>query len=123
LHRRGGKVVFANKVALNLLRGEETDVINKDLDEVFRIQNEFTRARVESPTARVVKEGVTVGLAIHTVLIGLDGTGTPIDDSAAPIRDETGQVQGAVMVFRDITASRREEATSRLLASIVEFLR
>src|SRR5439155_13995692 len=33
----------------------------------------------------------------------------PIDDSAAPIRDDTGNVVGVVMVFRDITERKRAE--------------
>src|SRR5215469_5028537 len=115
-----GRIVFANKVAQSLLRAEESDILDKPLDEVFRIRNEFTGAKVESPLAKALKEGVTQGLANHTVLIALDGTEVPIDDSAAPIRNEMGDVEGAVMVFRDITERRREEANTHLLASIVE---
>ncbi len=44
-----------------------------------------------------------MGLANHTILIASDGREVPIDDSAAPIRDETGRVSGAVLVFRDIS--------------------
>jgi PAS domain S-box-containing protein len=115
-----GRVVFANKVALSLLRAPEADVVGKPLDDVFRIVNEFTRAKVESPVAKVLREGAIVGLANHTVLIALDEAEIPIDDSAAPIRGESGSVQGTVLVFRDITARRQAEATGRLLASIVE---
>ncbi len=68
-----------------------------------------------------------VGLANHTVLIRKDGSERPIDDSAAPIRDEQGGVSGCVLIFRDVTAQRRMEResvsqllTARLLASIVE---
>src|SRR5262249_17051997 len=45
----------------------------------------------------------------------------PIDDSAAPIRDEQGVVLGGVLVFRDVTERRRtEEAllTARKLEAI-----
>ncbi len=68
-----------------------------------------------------------VGLANHTVLIRKDGGELPIDDSAAPIRNERGDVSGCVLIFRDATAQRRLERdkasqlmTARLLASIVE---
>jgi len=115
-----GRVTFANKIALSLVRWPETEIPGKELDQVFRIVNEFTRATVESPVTKVLREGVVVGLANHTVLIAQDGTEIPIDDSAAPIRVGDGAVQGTVLVFRDITDRRRAEATSRLLASIVE---
>ena len=68
-----------------------------------------------------------MGLANHTVLIRKDGSECPIDDSAAPIRDERAHVSGCVLIFRDVTAQRRIERekpsqllTARLLASIVE---
>jgi PAS domain S-box-containing protein len=115
-----GRVLFVNKIALSLLRATEADVKGKHIDEIFNIQNEFTRRRVESPLAKVLGDGVTVGLANHTVLVSRDGTEIPIDDSAAPIRGEDGELQGAVLVFRDITLRRRAETTRRLLAAIVE---
>ena len=116
-----GRVVFINKVALSLLRATEADIKQRHIDEIFNIQNEFTRRKVESPLSKVLSDGVTVGLANHTVLIAQDGTKIPIDDSAAPIRGEDGELQGAVLVFRDITARRKAEITQRLLAAIVEF--
>jgi PAS domain S-box-containing protein len=82
--------------------------------------NEESRQTVENPVTRALREGKIVGLANHTVLITRAGKEIPIDDSGAPIRDEAGNIQGAVLVFRDITARRRAEATSRLLASVVE---
>ncbi len=48
-----------------------------------------------------------MGLANHTVLIGRDGREFAIDDSAAPIRDDRGEMIGVVLVFRDVTAERR----------------
>jgi PAS domain S-box-containing protein len=115
-----GRVTFANRVALGLLRWPEEDLAGAPLEEAFRIVNEESRATVESPLRRALREGAIVGLANHTVLIAKDGTETPIDDSAAPIRSADGTAQGAVLVFRDITQRRHAEAASHLLASIVE---
>lgn len=86
--------MFTNKVAQSLLRATETETIGKHLDDVFRIVNEFTRAKVESPVTKVLREGTIVGLANHTVLIAQDGTEIPIDDSGAPTRGENGSIQG-----------------------------
>jgi PAS domain S-box-containing protein len=46
-------------------------------------------------------------------LISRDGTERPIDDSAAPIRGEDGFIDGAVLVFRDITERKQAEASLR----------
>jgi len=114
-----GRVVFVNHVAQSLLGRPEPDVVGRHLDEVFPIVNEFSRAGVESPVTKVLREGRIVGLANHTILIARDGKEIPIDDSGAPIRDEKGDIQGTVLVFRDVTPRRRAEETGRLLASIV----
>jgi len=115
-----GRVVFVNAIAQSMLRLGEADVVGERLDDIFQIVNEFSRARVESPVAQVLREGRIVGMANHTILVAKDGTEIPIDDSGAPIRDESGAIQGTVLVFRDVTARRRADETSSLLASIVQ---
>jgi len=115
-----GHIVFANRIALGILRLTEVEVLGKHLDDIFRIVNEYTRAAVESPVAKVLREGAVVGLANHTVLMAPDGREIPIDDSAAPIRDADGALQGTVLVFRDVTDRRKAEEAGRLLASIIE---
>ncbi|HLY43163.1 MAG TPA: CHASE3 domain-containing protein [Terracidiphilus sp.] len=104
-----GRVIFMNRVASELLKWPETEVHGRDLDEVFRIVHQSTRTEVESPVRRVLREGQIIGLTNHTVLICRDGTEVPIDDSAAPICDSDGRIQGTVLVFRDVTERRRTE--------------
>src|SRR4030095_16920905 len=88
--------------------------------EVFVIVNEATRKAVANPVQKVLESGGVVGLGNHTVLISRVGREIPIDDSAAPIRDDTGQLLGVVLIFRDITERRRTEMTQAYLAAIVE---
>lgn len=116
-----GRITFGNPVTESILRQTEAGIVGKHLDDVFKIVNEDTRAPVESPVAKVLREGAIVGMANHTILIAPDGREIPIDDSAAPIRGPDGSLQGSVLVFRDITERRRAEQTSNLLSSIVEW--
>ena len=104
-----GRVTFLNAVAERYTGWTQSQAEGKPLAEVFVIVNEATRAAVESPVAKVLREGVTVGLANQTVLIARDGSSRPIDDSGAPIRDAEGRVLGVVLVFRDITERRAQE--------------
>ena len=122
-----GRVTTLNAVAESLTGWTQSEALGQPLDRVFRILNEETRQPVENPATRALREGVVVGLANHTVLIHKDGREQPIDDSAAPIRDERGHVSGCVLIFRDVAAQRRMEKerasqllTARVLASIVE---
>jgi len=102
-------VTFMNPVAETLTGWTREAAAGQPLDAVFKIVNQETRDAVESPVAKALREGVVVGLANHTVLIAKDGTERPIDDSAAPIRDEAGKVAGVVLVFRDITERYKHE--------------
>jgi PAS domain S-box-containing protein len=115
-----GRIVFMNGVAERLTGYAQDQAQSRPLDEVFRIVNETTRQTVESPVAKVLREGSVVGLANHTILVGRDGAATPIDDSAAPIRSPAGALLGVVLVFRDVSERRRAEMESLRLAAIIE---
>ncbi|MGA2600216.1 MAG: PAS domain S-box protein [Bryobacteraceae bacterium] len=115
-----GCVVFANRVARTVLRAEQEDLQRRSLDEVFRIVHESNRAKGYIPIRSMLESGSDSGSANDILLIAQDGTETPIDYRGAPIRDENGVFQGTVLVFRDVTARRRSEETSRLLSSLVE---
>jgi CheY-like chemotaxis protein len=58
-----GRIVLANQVAQSVLRWPAAEMAGKPLAEVFRIINEYSRATVESPVAKVLREGTVVGLA------------------------------------------------------------
>jgi signal transduction histidine kinase/CheY-like chemotaxis protein len=77
---------------------------------------------------RSLRDGKVVGLANHTILIAKDGTERAIDDSAAPIQDEQGNLLGVVLIFRDVSEQRKDEErlrqseaeTRRALAALTE---
>lgn len=117
-----GRVTFLNPVAAALTGWSQQEAAGKPLEEVFVIINEHTRKPVEHPVGKVIRDGVIVGLANHTVLIARDRTERPIDDSAAPIRDSDGKVLGVVLVFHDVSERRQierklQERTERLAES------
>src|SRR5947207_3689677 len=59
--------------------------------------------------AEALREGVEVGLTNRAVLISRTGAETPIDDSAAPIRDIAGNITGVVLTFRDVSERQRAQ--------------
>jgi PAS domain S-box-containing protein len=114
------RVIFMNDVAATLTGWRDSEARGRPLTEVFNIVNERTRQTVENPCGKVMQTGMVVGLANHTVLISRDGSERPIDDSAAPILDIAGNVEGVVLVFRDATQSRQATSALQTLAAIVE---
>jgi PAS domain S-box-containing protein len=118
---RGG-VRFVNPIAERLTGWTAQDAVGRPLAEVFPIFNERTGAPVENPVDKVLRAGAIVGLAGHTVLRRRDGIELPINDSAAPIRDPDGAIEGVVLVFRDASEDKLETLRRAFLAKATEVL-
>ncbi len=104
-----GRVTYLNDVARHLTGWSSDDARGQPLETVFQILHEETGDVVENPAAKVLREGRIVGLGNHTVLVSRTGEVRPIDDSAAPIRGSSGELQGVVLVFRDVTDERAKQ--------------
>ena len=100
---KNGDVTRMNPIAEELTGWKESDAQGVNLKTVFKIINSETRKKVEDPAEKVLRTGMIVGLANHTVLIAKDGRETHIADSGAPIKDGDGRIKGVVLVFRDVT--------------------
>jgi PAS domain S-box-containing protein len=111
----GKLITFMNPVAEALTGWKQEEAIGKPLKNVFKVINGKTGKQADDPVAKVLREGVIVGLANHTVLIAKDGTKRSVDDSGAPIIDDKGKIIGVVLVFRDIT--ERKITVEQLRAS------
>jgi PAS domain S-box-containing protein len=114
-----GRIVFLNGVAEALTGWPQAEAAGRPLAEVFHIINEATRLPVDNPALQALKDGRIAVLANHTLLVARDGTERPIDDSAAPMRDQAGATIGAVLVFRDVSERKRAEEAQLQLAAIV----
>ncbi|OKH26430.1 hybrid sensor histidine kinase/response regulator [Chroogloeocystis siderophila] len=102
-----GIVTFMNPVAESLTGWTQEEAYGRDATEIFNITHSISGQKVDSPIVQALKQGITVGIAEETLLITKNGIEIPIDDSAAPIRDDKGNITGAVLVFRDITERKQ----------------
>jgi len=105
-----GRITRMNPVAERLTGWPLAEAAGRPMGEVFRIINAHTRNPVENPVEQVIARGVTVGLANHTVLLARDGREFQIADSAAPIRNLSGEIVGVVLVFSDVTERYKADA-------------
>jgi diguanylate cyclase (GGDEF)-like protein/PAS domain S-box-containing protein len=100
---KAGNVTYLNPVAETMTGWTSREANGLPLQEVFQIINSQTDETAPNPVERVLQQRQPVGLALHTVLIQRGGKTFPIEDSAAPILDQHGDLIGAVLVFHDVT--------------------
>ncbi len=98
-----GHIERMNPVAEKLTGWKLNQAKGKPLDEIFNIIDAKTGNPAFNPLNRVLETGKILGLANHTVLISRDQKEYQVADSAAPIRDDYGNIAGVVLVFRDVT--------------------
>ncbi|WP_035985409.1 putative bifunctional diguanylate cyclase/phosphodiesterase [Leptolyngbya sp. KIOST-1] len=105
-----GLIKFMNPVAEAMTGWAQAEAIGRSPAEVFQLVDEVTRTLIENPLLRSLREHNTVYLPDNVLLLTRAGYETPVADSAAPIYNNRGQTEGAVMVLRDSTNQRRMEA-------------
>jgi len=78
---------------------------------------------VEDPATRALRQGLVVHLDSDSVLESRNGDVRDVDDSASPIAEEGGTIQGAVVVLVDITdrlaSQNRVDALTRQVANLL----
>ena len=102
-----GNVEYLNPVAEKLTGWTLPEARGLPLWQIMNLIDESSRQPVENPVVKSLREGVVVALADHAVLVQRDSQELAIADSAAPIRDNSGEIIGAVMVFHDVGQSRK----------------
>ncbi len=124
-----GLIMRTNPVAENLTGYTKLESIGKPLKSIFKIINADTREVIPSPVEQVFRTGKIVELGNHTVLVSKTGKEFQISDTAAPIKNESGEIVGVVLVFSDITekyaimdALKKSEAQFKRLVSNIKDL-
>ena len=115
-----GRITQMNLSAERLTGWSLAEARTRALPEVFRIVDADSRESVADPVRQVMEQGQVVGLVSHTVLLARNGQEYQIADSAAPIRNDGGEIVGVVLVFSDVTEKCRME---KELQTLGEFYR
>lgn len=116
-----GLIRFMNPVAESLSGWSQTKAEGRPLTEVFHALDEKTGARCLDIRMDRLDDRESRNLSDRcNLLVAKDGRGIAVDTGAAHIRDQTGDVVGMVLVFRDVTERRESEERLRLLSEAVE---
>lgn len=117
-----GNVILMNPIAEKLTGWKSEEAENKPIPEVFHIINQITREKTDNPVEAVLKTGKAFKLKPDTVLISRNRKREyAINDSCTPILNSKGNMMGAVLVFRDVSKQRQEEALKeKIIADLVQ---
>jgi len=107
-----GKVNFMNPVAEELTGWSWQAGIGQDINSIFNIIHEESRHSLQPLILKTIEQGQTIKLTEPTLLISKNGKEIPIDDNIAPILNSNQEIQGSVLIFRDIT--HQKVATEKL---------
>jgi len=103
-------ITLMNPAAQSVTGWKQEEAVGKKLDEICKLVEEKALIAVESPMVKAIQERVVMNLTAPVLLITKNGGKIPVEDSAAPMINEKGELTGAVMVFRDITERKQAEA-------------
>jgi PAS domain S-box-containing protein len=121
---RNGRIEMMNGPAEQLTGFTLEEARGTPVDSVYQTIDETTGKTLKPTVFEALHHGIATGLANHKILVNRDGRSFAIDDAASPIRDETGAITGAVLLFRDMeerrNAQRKLEQSERQLVGILE---
>ena len=103
---RQGRIQYLNPIAEKLTGWSLSEAFGLPSSEVFNIVDETSREVATNPITQCLSQDRIVNLESNTALLSRDGKEYGIEDSAAPIRDNTGHTIGVVLVFHDVSAQR-----------------
>lgn len=102
-----GRVSWLNPVAEYMTGWTAQAAKDQPIERILTLVHEETRAIAQNPVRLCLETGKMAGLASNTVLVSRTGSEFGIEDSASPIRNRSGEIVGAVLVFHDVTEQRR----------------
>jgi PAS domain S-box-containing protein len=108
---RDGRIKFENAIATKMLGYEASELLGEPAHTIVH----HTRADgtpypiADCPVYATLKDGV-IRHVKDEVFWRKDGTSFPVEYTSTPIHDENGRHAGAVVIFTDVTESRRAQA-------------
>ena len=108
-----GRITSMNRMAEQFTGWPEVEARGLLLNQVLLLVDRDTGDFVTNSFGRVLHAKATVNLRRNTALRSRDGTERVIDSTGTPIRDESGEAAGAVLVIHDVTEHALSEAALR----------
>jgi diguanylate cyclase (GGDEF)-like protein/PAS domain S-box-containing protein len=111
-----GIITAFNDIAVELTGYQKDEAVGHPFCEIFVIIGEDTGEPLPCPVREVIETKRTTHLQNHTILITKEGEHRIIEDSAAPIHNQDGEMIGVILVFRDVTEQKKKQEEIRYLS-------
>ncbi len=95
-------VKFINPVAATIIDIDENDALGKNINSIFNLQSDDL-GELNKRIISVLDTGKVETFPSDIYIYNNNGDQVPVDCSVSPIRDDKGNINGIVLVFRDIT--------------------
>lgn len=120
-----GKIILMNKLIEELTGYTFEEAKNQSYKNIFHfILEKKPSADYPDFIEEVIKTGTIKSMANHTLLLTKNGSKIPVSDSAAPIKDEAGNIFGSIVVVRDVSRERAlEQAKDNFISTAAHQLR
>ncbi|TDP45961.1 EAL domain-containing protein [Zavarzinia compransoris] len=105
-----GRVTFMNPVAEQLTGWARHEAAGLAIRDVFRVVDGTSGRALACPVEACLRSLKPHYMNEDTCVLSRRGEQLSVHDSAAPIRDQDGNVLGAVLVFQDLTGARALQA-------------
>ena len=102
-----GNITFMNAEAERLTGWPLQAVTNKPIQTVYQLRDELSDEPINNPARQVLTQHRAVHYSEHCQLVHRTSKRYPIQHSAAPIRSRGGITLGAVVVFQDVSLTRK----------------
>jgi two-component system cell cycle sensor histidine kinase/response regulator CckA len=103
-----GNVTFINPAAETLTGWNMKEAEGKLLTDLFNVLSKDKRNEIKNLIKSATQGGVVIGLK-STILVAKNGVKIPIHNSAAPLKDNQGKINGVVLVIQDNTERKKTE--------------
>jgi PAS domain S-box-containing protein len=97
-----GKIILFNAAAASITGYLESDVLGKHYKNALHFTSKGSAA-VKNEFIEAALAGQLSAMSNHTMLLHKTGRQIPVADSAAPIKNASGEIMGAIIVFRDVS--------------------
>ncbi|MFT5503370.1 MAG: diguanylate cyclase (GGDEF)-like protein/PAS domain S-box-containing protein [Gammaproteobacteria bacterium] len=104
-----GVINFMNPVAERLSGWKASQALGLSVETVLHFEHEHSGEVIPDPAIRCLAERRVISPRADNVLISKNGEQFSIQGTAAPIFDQYEEINGVVLVFKDVTDSREFE--------------